>query len=194
MLPISNRHCIFETLLIYKIRQDKSCTSPFHYIRQIFQCQTDIRTTTFRFEINQFANNIKNMFTTFFRRYKFLYSIREKNNTYLIIVLNGRECQCCSNLGHHILFHLLNSTKLQTTGNIYHQHHCQFTFFLKHLNIRFVETRRYVPVDVANIITKLIFTHFGKCHTPTLESRMILACKNIVRQSACLCFDLTNFF
>ena len=132
------------------------------------------------------------MLTSFLGRNKLLYPIRKKDDSDFIVVLNGRESKRCCDLGHHILFHLFNRTKLQTAGNIHHQHDRQLALFLINLHIRFIETRSHIPVNVANIIAELIFTDFRESHSPTFEGRVILACKNIIGQSACLNFNLAN--
>ena len=134
------------------------------------------------------------MLSPFFGWDKLFYPVGEKDNADFIIVLYSRKCQCSCNLRHHILFHLLHRTEFQTTGNIHQQHNGQFTLFFEHLDIRLVEACGHVPVNVAYIVAKLIFAYFGECHTSTLESRMILACKDIVGQSARLDFNLTDFF
>ena len=120
------------------------------------------------------------MLTPFLRRNEFLYPVREKDNPNFIVVLYSRKSQRCSYFRHHILFHLLHRTEFQTTGNIHQQHNGQLALFFEHLHVRLIEASGHIPVNVAYVIAKLIFAHLGKCHTPTLESRMILTGKDIV--------------
>lgn len=60
--------------------------------------------------------------------------LSEKNNSDLIVILNSRKCESSCNFCYHILLQLFYGAKFQTTGNIHHQHHRQFTLFLKHLH------------------------------------------------------------
>ena len=193
MLTIGNGHGVLETFLVDEVGQDKCRATAFHHIRQIFQSQTDVRPPAFRMKIYQFADDVKYMLTSLLGRNKLLNPVRKEDDTNLVIILNGRECQCSGNFRHHILLHLLYRTELQTTGNIYQQHHCQFALLLKHLDVRLVEAGGHIPVNVAYVIAKLILAHLGECHTSTLEGRVILPGKDIVGQSARLYLNLTDF-
>ena len=55
-----------------------------------------------------------------------------------------------------------------------------------------MKTCRYVPVDISHVITILVFAHLGKGHTPALESRVVLTCKDVLAQSASLNLNLPN--
>ena len=46
MFPIRYGHCILKIFLTDKVRQNKSGTTSFHYIRQIFQSKTYVGPTT----------------------------------------------------------------------------------------------------------------------------------------------------
>ena len=48
----------------------------------------------------------------------FFYPIRKENHSYLVIILNGTECQCGSYLGHHFSFGLFLGTKIQRARDI----------------------------------------------------------------------------
>ena len=58
MFPVGNSQSILKTFLINEVGQNKCSATSFHYIRQIFQCKTDISTTAFRLKVNQFTNDI----------------------------------------------------------------------------------------------------------------------------------------
>ena len=157
----------------------------FHHIRQIFQSQTDVRPPAFRMKIYQFADDVKYMLTSLLGRNKLLNPVRKEDDTNLVIILNGRECQCSGNFRHHILLHLLYRTELQTTGNIYQQHHCQFALLLKHLDVRLVEAGGHIPVNVAYVVAKTDNSRTSENAIPLpLEGRVILPGKDIVGQSA----------
>jgi len=51
-----------------------------------------------------------------------------------------------------------------------------------------VEARCYVPVDVADIVTKLILTHLAESHTSAFKNTVVFSRKNLIGQSTC--FDL----
>ena len=130
-------------------------------------------------KIKHLTDDIEDMLTTFLGRDVFLNLIREKHDPNLIIVLNSAESDGGGNLSHHITFHLLLRTEIERATDVNQQHHRQFTFFLEHLHIGTMETGCHIPVDVTHIITKLIFAHLAKGHTPTLECRMILTSEDV---------------
>ena len=134
------------------------------------------------------------MLSSLLRRNVLLYAIREEDDTYLVIVLNGTEGECGSNLSSQIALHLLHRTEIERPADVYEQHHRQFPFLFKHLDVRLMKAGGHVPVDVSHIIAILIFAHLGKGHSPTLEGRMILTCEDVLTQSASLDFYLPNLF
>ena len=134
------------------------------------------------------------MFFPFFRRNKFFNFIGEKDNSNFIIILNCRECKCRCNFCHYRFFHFTHRTKVSTGRYIYQQHYRKFSLFFKNFYIRLIMPGGYIPVDIAYIITILIFPDFRESHTSPLKSRMVLSCKNITGQSPGFYFDLTNFF
>jgi hypothetical protein len=144
--------------------------------------------------VEHFSDDIENMFSSFLRRNVLLDTVREEDDTYLVIVLNGTEGECGSNLSSQIALHLLHRTEIERPADVYEQHHRQFPFLFKHLDVRLMKAGGHVPVDVSHIIAVLIFAHLGKGHSPTLEGRMILTCEDVLTQSASLDFYLPNLF
>ena len=107
------------------------------------------------------------------------YLVREKYHTYFVVVLNRRESQSCGHFRHHIAFHLRLRTEVATAAYIYQQHHRQFTLLLEYLDVRLVQTRRYIPVYRAYIVPGLLLTHLRERHTTPLELRMVLTRKDV---------------
>ena len=50
-----------------------------------------------------------------------------------------------------------------------------------------------IPVNISNVVAKLVFPNLRESHSPTLEGRMILAGEDVLAQSASLDLDLPNF-
>ena len=119
------------------------------------------------------------MLTPLLGRDIFFNPVREEHHPDLIVILDGTEGNRGSNLGHHVTFHLFLCTKIQRSTDIDEQHHRHLTLFLEDLHVWTVETRCHIPVDVTHIIAELILTHLAKSHTPTLEGRMVLTCKDV---------------
>ena len=136
---------------------------------------------------------MQNMLSSFFGWYKFFNFIRKENHTNFIVILNGRKCKRSSHFGNNIFLQLQYSTKFTATRNINQQTYRQFALFFKNLYIRMSETSSHIPVNRPDIIAVLIFTHFGKGHTTTFKSRMVFACKDILRQTASLYLNFSYF-
>ena len=134
------------------------------------------------------------MFTAFLWRDKLLYLIREKDGADFIIVLNSRKCDCSGNLGNHLAFFRTCGTEIAAGGNIHKKHHRELALLLIYLNIWLIVAGGYIPVDIADIIAVLICAHLRERHAATFESRMIFASKDVLGKSACLYFNLANFF
>ena len=119
------------------------------------------------------------MLPPFLRWDVLFYLVGEKDDTGLVVVLDGTECQCRSNLRHHIALHLVTGAEVERAADINQQHHRQLALLLKHLYIRAVEAGRDVPVYVAHIVAELVVAHFAECHAAPLESRMVLPGKDV---------------
>ena len=134
------------------------------------------------------------MLAALFGGYEFFYLIGKKYHTYLIVVLYSRECNSCSDFGHHLTFGLSYRSKISTGRDIDQKHDCQFPFFFKYFHVRFIVTCRHVPVYISYVIAILIFSDLGERHTPTFKSRMVLPRKYITGKPSRLYLDMTNFF
>ena len=71
-----------------------------------------------------------------FRGNIFLNLIREEYHAHFIVVLDSGESECSGYLGDHIALHLRLATEIAAARHIYEQHHGQFAFFFKNLDIR----------------------------------------------------------
>ena len=109
------------------------------------------------------------MLAAFLRRYILLHLVRKEDDANLIVVLDGREGDGGSYLGHHVTLHLHLRTKIQRAADVDQQHDGQFALFLKDLHVGTVEAGGYIPVDVTHVVTILILTNFAERHSPTLE-------------------------
>ena len=194
MLLVGNLQLMLKILMIVEVADYESRAVAFHHAGEIFQGAADVGTLALRLEVEHFSDDIENMFSSFLRRNVLLDTVREEDDTYLVIVLNGTEGECGSNLSSQIALHLLHRTEIERPADVYEQHHGKFPFLFKHLDVRLMKAGGHVPVDVSHIIAVLIFAHLGKGHSPTLEGRMILTCEDVLTQSASLDFYLPNLF
>ena len=133
------------------------------------------------------------MATPFLGRYILFNAVGKEYHTYLVIVLYGTESKCGSYLGDHVTLSLTDGSEIERTAHIHKQHHREFTLFFKHFDIRAVEASRHIPVNIAHIITKLIFPHFGEGHASSLKGRMILSGKDVLTKPAGLNLDFPDF-
>ena len=169
MLAVSDRQGILEAVLIDKIRDQKSFTTLFDSIRQVFQYLAYIGLPVFRLKIDQLADHIQNMLSSFLRRNEFFDLIREENHPDLIIILYSRKGQCGSYLRHDFFLHHIHGTEIAAAGYVNQQHHGQFSLFFKDFYIRTDIARSHIPVYVSNIVPVLVFTYFTESHTTSLE-------------------------
>ena len=174
VLPIGDGQGVVVIPDIDKVGDHKGGTPFFDDIGQIFERHAHIGFRTLGLEVDEFADNVQNMFFPFFGRNKLFYFIGEEYHPDFIIILNRRKSQRGSNLGHHIALDGLACTEILTGGNVYQQHHGEFALFFKNLHKRFVVAGGHIPVDIAYIVAILVFAHFGESHPPTFEGRVIL--------------------
>ena len=80
------------------------------------------------------------------------------------------------------------------TTDVYQQHHGQFSFFFKYFYIGLVVTSGHIPVDVSNVVSKLIIAHLAEGHSSSLERTVVFSRKNMVRETACFDLYFTDFF
>ena len=194
MFLVGNLQLMLEILMIVEVADYESRAVAFHHAGEIFQGAADVGTLALRLEVEHFPDDIENMLSSFLRRNVLLDTVREEDDTYLVIVLNGTEGECGSNLSSQIALHLLHRTEIERPADVYEQHHGKFPFLFKHLDVRLMKAGGHVPVDVSHIIAILIFAHLSKGHSPTLEGRMILTSEDVLTQSASLDFYLPNLF
>ena len=126
-------------------------------------------------------------------RDELLHPVSKEDYTDLVVVLYCSECNRCSNLCDHIAFCLSYSSEIETLREVNDKHHRQFALLLKDLDVWLVETCSHVPVDVTHIVAILVLTHLAEGHTTPLEGRMVLSCKDVVREAARLYLNLANF-
>src|SRR5437868_1585738 len=100
------------------------------------------------------------MRTPFFRRNEFFYSVGEKNNSGLIVVLNGGKSKHCAYLRDHIFLQLFLRSEIFRSAYIDKKHYSKFPFFFKYFYVRMIEPCGHIPINSADIIARLVFAHF----------------------------------
>ena len=179
--------------LLVEVAEQECGASALHDLRKEFHSLANIRATAFRLEVEHLANDVEDVLTSFLGRNVFFYAVREEDDANLIVVLNGRERQCGSNLGNHIALHLLRGSEVERTADVDQKHHRQLALFFENLHIGAVEAGGYIPVDVAHVVAELILAHLREGHTTSPEGRVILTCKDVRAQAARLDLNLPDF-
>ncbi len=203
MLLVGNHHSPRESLLRcsillsvaiadVEVAQEEHRRASFHHLRHILHRLRHIRSLALGLELQYLVDDVKDVLASFLRRDIFLNTVREEDDTYLVVVLYGRERQRSSNLSHEGALRLSCSTEVERPRHIDKEHHRELALFLKHFYVGMMEARRHIPVDVAHIVAKLILAHLSKGHTTPLEGRMVLSCKDILTQAARLDLNLPN--
>ena len=192
MFVSSDGQRLQEGMLVEEVAQHEGNATPLDSPRHVFKGIGDVRLLTLGLVVKEFANDIKDVFATFLGWDELLYLIREEDDAYLVVVLNGRESKRGSNLSYHITLKLLDGTEVEASADVNQQHNCQFAFLLEDFDVRLSETSRHVPLDVANVVAVLVLAHFGESHAAPLEGRMILACKDIAAQTSSLNLNLPD--
>ena len=181
-----------ERMLVEEVAQHKGDAPPLDGSRHILEGICDVRLLTFGLVVEEFANDIQDMFATFLRRNELLNLVREENDADFIVVLNGRESKRGSNLSHHIALELLHGTEVETSADIDQKHNRQLSFLLEDLDIRLAKASSHVPFNVANIVAILVLAHFGEGHTAPFEGRVVLARKDVAAQASSLNLDFAD--
>ena len=135
---------------------------------------------------------MEQMRTTLLGRNEFLHLIREKESSHLVIVQNGAVAQNSRNLGYPLPFRSFTSTEKSASGHIHKQNHSQFTLLFEHFHVRLAKAGGNVPIHRTHVVSPLILPNLAKGHTPTLEGRVILSRKDLMRESLSPDFDLSN--
>ena len=120
--------------------------------------------------------------------------VGKNDQSHAIVILNCGKGEQSANLGTYLAFHLRHRSKVSRRTRIDHQYHGEFALFVEHLDKRVIHTRCHVPVNCANIIAGLIFSHFCKRHTPAFKYRMVFASENRVHQIARAQLNAFDFF
>ena len=193
VLLIGNLKGMLKVLVIEEVADDEGCAMALHHPCEVLQSHTDVGALALRMKIEHLADDVENVLAALLGRDVFLYSVGEEDDTYLIVVLNGTEGQGGCNLGSHVALHLPCGTEVERATYVDQQHHGKLALLLEHLDKGTMETGGHIPVDVSHVVAILVLPHLGEGHTPALEGRVILACKDILAETASLYLDLAYF-
>ena len=91
MFAVGDGQGILETILVDKVGDQESRTALLDRIGQIFQCLCNIGLLFIRLEVDQFANDIQDMFLPFLGRNKLLDLVGEEHHANLVVVLDSRK-------------------------------------------------------------------------------------------------------
>ena len=147
----------------------------------------------FRFEIKQLADYEKYVLAPFLRRYVFLYFVAEKHHSDFILVLDGGEGKGGGDFRDELALHRAYRTEIAAVGNVDKQQHGQLALLFVDLYEGLAAACGDIPVDVAYLVAILIFAHFRECHTASFERGVVFSGEYVLRQTACLDFNLPDF-
>ncbi len=145
-------------------------------------------------KFDQFPDDPENMLTSLLGWNKLFNAVTEQDHTDLVVVFYGRKRQYRGDLSDQVAFQLKLCPKGPRSTHIDQQHHGQFPLFLKNLYIGMAEPGSHIPVDAPDIITILVFTHFGEGHSPSLEGTVVFASKDLPGQPPGLDLNLPYLF
>ena len=165
---------------IQHVRQQESRAFLLYGVRQITKGRTYVGSVRFRFQLDDFPDDMEQMAASFFRRDELLHLIAEKKCTHLIVIDDGRKREYGCNLRYQIV--LGHSGRPEQTGaaDIDQQDNGEFPFLFKDLHIRRSQTRGDIPVHIAHIVPILVLAHFTESHSASLESGVVLSGENLV--------------
>jgi len=192
MLAAGDVQRLTEVVVVDEVAEYEARTAALDDLCQVLHGLLHIRAMARRFEVQEFANDVKDMLASFLGRYELLDAVGEEDDADLVVVLNGAEGQRGSDLGLHIALCLHDGTEIKAAADIHQEHDREFALLLEDLDIRLVEASGHIPLDVPDVVAILIFSHLAEGHTATLEGRMVFARKDVVRKAASLDFYLSD--
>ena len=178
-----------EGMLVEEVAQHKGDAPSLDGSCQVLQSVGNVCPLALRFVVEEFANDVEDVLAAFLGRDELLYLVREEDDAYLVVVLDGRKGKCGGNLRHHVALELLDGTEVEAAADVNQQHDRQLSFLLEDLDIRLSETCRDVPLNVADVIAVLVLAHLGESHAAPFEGRVILARKDVAAQATRLNLD-----
>ena len=83
-----------------------------------------------------------------------------------------RHCQRRAQFSDQFTFGLVATTEILGPTEVDQQHHCQFPFFAKQLDIGLVAAGGNVQIDGADVVANLVGSHLFKLDAPAFEGGM----------------------
>ena len=194
MLPVSHGKGNTEVPAVHEVTQQEGGTPALDDLGEVLHGLPHVGMGALGLEVEQFAYDEQDMLASLLGRNELLDAVAEEDYAYLVIVLNGAEGQGGCYLRHHVALHLGGGTEIETAAHIDEEHDGEFALFLKDLDVGLVEACGDVPLYVAYVVAKLIFTYLAEGHSPTLEGRMVFSGKDVGGEATCLDFNLTDAF
>src|SRR5438094_733634 len=136
--------------------QERNAAPPDHSI-QIIEAVLDGGALADRLKVKHVTDETKGVAEPLARRNESFDDVRKDNQTDLIVVADRAKSQDGGQLGGHVALFLPQGAESLAGAGIHQQHDGQFPFFDKPLDEGMAHPRRDVPVDVANIVPRLIF-------------------------------------
>src|SRR6266446_3820439 len=128
-----------------------------------------------------------------FRWNEKLDAIAEEEEPDLVVVSNRAEGEETSDFRRQLAFRLRNAPEISGRAHVHDQDHRQLTFLREFLDEGRAESRRHVPIDRSNLITRLIFAHLVEVHPATLEDAVVITGKDRLHKTLGLDFERADF-
>src|SRR6266850_1731966 len=107
-------------------------------------------------------------YTTLFRSQEGLDAVGEGDEADAVVVLDRREGQERANLRLDFALELPFGPELPRAGEVDQEDDGQLALLHVFLDVRVAHARGDVPVDAADVVTELVFAHFGELHPAAL--------------------------
>src|SRR5262249_446527 len=139
------------------------------------------------------TNNTQCMRTSFLWRNEKFNSIREEQQTHLVVVSNCTEGQQAGNFGGQLSFRLRRAAKISRRAYVHNQHDGQLAFFGEFFYKCVTHSRGDIPINRTNFIARLILTHVFKIHSASFEDAMVVPGERGFDQAARLDLKCADF-
>ena len=175
------------------IGQQEGRTALLEGVGQVFEGCADVGAAVFGLELHQVADDVQQVAAALLGRNEFLDLAAEEQGAHLVVVDGGGEGEDGRDFGHQVFFRLAGGAEQARAAHVDEQHHREFAFLFKDLDVGRAQARRDVPVHIAHVVAVLVLAYLAEGHSPSLERGMVLPGEDLVRQRLRLDLDLPYF-
>ena len=141
---------------------------------------------------HEIANQAQRVFASLARGQCMFDPIGEHHQADTIVVAGGRERQHTGHLDGQFVLEMRAGAEARRARHVDHEHDGELSFFDIAFDERAPHAGRYVPVDRAHFIARLVLAYFGELHSLPFEERPVLAGEAGVDEPACAHLDAAH--